>query len=73
MRILDIISNESLEAMLYERQGGLCPICGDALDEETKIIKNHNPQTLNDYRLVCRGYCQLNAKIPGSHKNQIGN
>ncbi len=70
MRVLDIISQESLEYILYQRQNGLCPVCGDDLDEEVKVIKNHNPQALNDYKLVCKGYCQINAKTASINKTK---
>ncbi len=55
--ILNILSKESLEVILYKKQEGLCP-CGFALDEDTVIINNPDPQSLEDYKLVCRGVCQ---------------
>lgn len=63
MRILDIISEESLEYLLRCRQKGLCASCGDALDEEVAIVKKRNSQNLDDYKLVCKGYCQLKDSL----------
>jgi hypothetical protein len=56
--ILNLLSKESLGVILFKKQEGLCPSCGFALDEDTVIIHNLDPQSLDDYKLVCRGVCQ---------------
>lgn len=57
----DVTMHDLIMNILFEKQSGLCPVCGDDLDWDItlapKSVKS-DIKTLYDLRLVCNGNCK---------------